>query len=280
MSRSSTKGRILIIEDDTREAESLQLVIEDAGYAAETASSAEEGIARAEKTQFDVVVTDFQMSGLSGLDLIKALHPKMPQVPIILITAHEKTETAIIDATRHGAYDYVFKPITNWPEFLALIGKAIASRSLRPGVSPAGEKRAPEQTIVGRSGPMQKVFKEIGRVAARPVTVLIRGETGTGKELIARALHQHSDRAEQPFVIVNCVAIPETLLESELFGHEQGAFTGAQTQRLGKFEQAGAGTIFLDEIGDLSPAIQAKFLRVLQERNLQRLGGKETIAVS
>jgi DNA-binding NtrC family response regulator len=194
------------------------------------------------------------------------------------MTGHHTTEVAI-EATKLGAYDYVLKPITNPEEFLALIHKAAASNARISKPESTGESKAKRGTIIGRSPPMQKVFKEIGRVAAKPVTVLIRGETGTGKELVARALYQHSDRSNDPFIIVNCVAIPDTLLESELFGHEAGAFTGAQGRRLGKFEQAGKGTIFLDEIGDLNLTTQAKLLRVLQEKTIRRVGGQEVISV-
>ncbi len=268
------KPSILLIEDDTAVREALQRLLGEA-YVVETAATAEEGIARAQTSDCDVVVTDLQMPGISGLEVITTMHPVKPHLPVILMTAHHSTDTAI-EAIKLGAYDYVLKPI-NPAEFLALIEKAVASRALISRPPASAESKPARDAIIGRSQAMQNVYKEIGRVAAKPVTVLIRGETGTGKELVARALYQHSDRGDQPFIVVNCVAIPETLLESELFGHEQGAFTGAQARRIGKFEQASKGTIFLDEIGDMSLATQAKLLRVLQEKVFQRVGGRETI---
>ena len=177
-----------------------------------------------------------------------------------------------------GAYDYMLKPL-ELPQFLELVGKAVTSSRLMTEPVDLGAPGAARDALVGNSRVMQAIYKEIGRVASKPVNVLIRGETGTGKELIARALYQHSDRAKAPFIAINCAAIPETLLESELFGHERGAFTGAENRRIGRFEQADHGTIFLDEIGDMTPGTQIKLMRVLQERCLQRLGGKETIPV-
>jgi len=193
------------------------------------------------------------------------------------MTGHHTTETAI-EAMKLGAYDYILKP-PEPEELLELIDKAVASSRLKSDPVDMGRARLARDSIVGNSRVMQNVYKEIGRVAAMPVTVLIRGETGTGKELVAQAIYQHSHRADKPFIEVNCVAIPENLLESELFGHEAGAFTDAKTRRIGRFEQANQGTIFLDEIGDMSASTQAKLLRVLQNRTIQRLGGKEPIPV-
>jgi DNA-binding NtrC family response regulator len=276
------KGRILVIEDDMSLATSLRRVLESEEYAVDLVGTADEGISRVlpargskDGSQIDVVVTDLQLPGKNGLEVITALHPAKPDLPIILMTGHHTTDVAI-EAIRLGAYDYVLKP-PNFADFVALIERALASRARINGQVEVIETR--EETIVGRSAAMQNVFKDIGRVATKPVTVLIRGETGTGKELVARAIYQHSERAEQPFVIVNCVAIPDTLLESELFGHEAGAFTGAQARRQGKFELAANGTIFLDEIGDMNLSTQAKLLRVLQEKTIQRVGGQETISV-
>ena len=218
-----------------------------------------------------------RLPGLGGLELIRELHAAKPRLPIILITGHGTTETAI-EATKLGAYDYMLKPL-ELPEFLELVGKAVTSSRLMTEPVDLGPPGATRDALVGTSRAMQAIYKEIGRVASKPVNVLIRGETGTGKELIARALYQHSDRAKAPFIAINCAAIPETLLESELFGHERGAFTGAENRRIGRFEQADHGTIFLDEIGDMTPGTQIKLMRVLQERCLQRLGGKETIPV-
>jgi len=214
---------------------------------------------------------------LSGLELVRELHAAKPRLPILMMTAHGTTETAI-KATQSGAYDYLLKPF-EMPELLKLVEQAFAASRLMSEPVQIGAASRARSAIVGNSRAMQSIYKEIGRIAAKPVGVLIRGETGTGKELIARAVYQHSDRANEPFVAINCAAIPETLLESELFGHERGAFTGAETRRIGRFEQADHGTIFLDEIGDMTPGTQVKLMRVLQEKNLQRLGGKETIPV-
>ena len=277
MKKSKDGASILLIEDDPVVAESLKRLLTE-HYQVETAATAEEGLVRAESRDFAVVLTDLQMPGISGLDFIKALHPARPHLPIVLMTAHHTTDTAI-EATKAGAFDYVLKPIIDLEGFFKVIENAVATRALTTKPVAMGEDRIAHDAIIGRSRAMQNVYKEIGWVAARPVTVFVRGETGTGKELVVRALYQHSDRVNRPFIIVNCVAIPETLLESELFGHEQGAFTGAQTRRIGKFEQANQGTIFLDEIGDMSMSTQAKLLRVLQEKTIQRVGGKDTFSV-
>ena len=270
-------SKVLLIEDETSLAAALQRVLEIEGYDVIAATDPAKGLAAARKGNFHVVVTDLKMPGISGMDIIKELHEKRPQLPVILMTGHHTTEAAI-EAMKLGAYDYILKP-PDPPEFLALLEKAVTNSRLMSEQVEVGQAGFAKDAIVGSSRLMQNVYKEIGRVAAMPVTVLIRGETGTGKELVARAIYQHSDRANQPFIEVNCVAIPENLLESELFGHEPGAFTDAKTRRIGRFEQANRGTILLDEIGDMSPRTQAKLLRVLQDRSIQRLGGKETIPV-
>jgi DNA-binding NtrC family response regulator len=194
-----------------------------------------------------------------------------------MMTAHGNTETAI-EAMKLGAYEYLVKPFEA-DELLDLVARAVAGSRLMSEAVEIGAARSAPHALVGQSRAMQTIYKEVGRIAATPVTVLIRGATGTGKELIARALYQHSDRADRPFIAVNCAAIPEALLESELFGHERGSFTGANSRRIGRFEQAHGGTIFLDEIGDLSAGTQAKLLRVLQEKQIQRLGADEVISV-
>src|SRR6266404_328761 len=270
-------SKVLLIEDEITLAAAIQRVLEVEGYDVIAATDPEEGLAAARKGDFQVVVTDLKMPGISGMEIIKELHERRPQLPVILMTGHHTTEAAI-EAMKLGAYDYILKP-PNPPEFLALIEKAVTNSRLMSEQVEVGQAGFAKDAIVGSSRLMQNVYKEIGRVAAMPVTVLIRGETGTGKELVARAIYQHSDRGNQPFIEVNCVAIPENLLESELFGHEPGAFTDAKTRRIGRFEQANRGTILLDEIGDMSPRTQAKLLRVLQDRSIQRLGGKETIPV-
>jgi DNA-binding NtrC family response regulator len=213
---------------------------------------------------------------LGGLELVAQLHAAKPKQPIILMTAHGSTETAI-EATKLGACDYLVKPFEA-DELFDLIASAVASSRLMSEPVDMGEARLDCSAIIGNSRAMQAIYKEIGRVAATSATVLIRGPTGTGKELIARAIYQHSDRADKPFIAVNCAAIPDALLESELFGHERGAFTGAQSRRIGRFEQAHGGTLFLDEIGDLPLALQPKLLRLIQERRYERVGETQTRA--
>ena len=270
-------SKVLLIEDEESLASALKRVLEVEGHEVLAHTDAQKGLEAAREGQFQVVVTDLKMPGLSGMDVIKALHETQPQLPVILMTGHHTTEVAI-EAMKHGAYDYILKPPDS-PELIALIEKAAASSRMMSDPVEIGEARFSKDAIIGSSRVMQNVYKEIGRVAAMPVTVLIRGETGTGKELVARAIYQYSHRSGQPFIEVNCVAIPENLLESELFGHEPGAFTDAKTRRIGRFEQANRGTIFLDEIGDMSMSTQVKLLRVLQNRTIQRVGGKETIPV-
>jgi len=272
-----SQPNILLIEDDRRSAQSLERVLKAKGYVVSLADRGDEGLERARNETFDVVVTDLRMPGMGGLELVKELHLAKPRLPIVLMTAFGTTETAI-EATKHGAFEYLLKPF-DMPELLEVVSRAIASARLMTEPVDVGELKSDGQAIVGRSRAMQMVYKEIGRVAGTPATVLIRGETGTGKELVARAIYQHSDRAAKPFIAVNCAAIPETLLESELFGHERGAFTGADARRIGRFEQAHQGTLFLDEIGDMSAFTQAKLLRVLQDKVIQRVGGKENIPV-
>lgn len=273
----SAAPKVLLIEDDSGIRDTLCQVLVDEGYEVVVEERGDSGLARASSDKFNVVVTDLKLPGVSGLDLVRQVHAVQPRLPIILVTAFGTTETAI-EATKFGAYDYLLKPF-NVPDLLDLIRKAADSNRLMSEPVTLGEASAARDALVGHSPAMQAIYKEIGRVASKPVNVLIRGETGTGKELIARAIYQHSDRANAPFVAINCAAIPETLLESELFGHERGAFTGAQERRIGRFEQANHGTIFLDEIGDMTFGTQVKLMRVLQEKCLERVGGKETISV-
>ncbi|HZM04405.1 MAG TPA: sigma-54 dependent transcriptional regulator [Candidatus Saccharimonadales bacterium] len=269
--------KILLIEDDPGITDTLQRVLTGEGHEVTIEKRGDDGLALAVKDLFNVVITDLRLPGLSGLELIRELHTARPRLPIILITAFGTTDTAI-EATKFGAYDYLLKPF-NIPQLLDLIQKAANSNRLMSEPVGLGEAGAARDALVGQSEVMQGIYKEIGRIASKPVSVLIRGETGTGKELIARAIYQHSDRANAPFIAINCAAIPETLLESELFGHERGAFTGAQARRIGRFEQAGRGTLFLDEIGDMTLGTQVKLVRILQEKFLQRLGGVEMVPV-
>ena len=275
----TTPSQILLIEDDDAIATSLERVLAAEGWAVTHSARGDDGLALAQARAFDLVITDLKLPGTGGLEIVRRLHAARPRLPIVLVTAHGTTETAI-EAIKFGAFDYLLKPF-DIGELIELAAKALAAhRLMTEPVDLGTAETAGHAAIVGQGRAMQAIYKEIGRIAAKPVNVLLRGETGTGKELIARAIYQHSDRAQAPFVAVNCAAIPETLLESELFGHERGAFTGAETRRIGRFEQAHTGTLFLDEIGDLAPNTQVKLLRVLQERCLQRLGGKETVPVN
>jgi DNA-binding NtrC family response regulator len=269
--------RILLIDEDRRVTTQLRRILAGEGHKVELMQEGVQGLARACDQSFDLVFTELKLPGLSGLELIRQLHAAKPHLPIIVLTGHGTAESAI-EATKLGAYDYLLKPF-EIPQLLELLRKVFRSRHPQGDPPPPGRARLARGSLVGRSAAMQAVYKEIGRVASRLINVLIRGETGTGKELIARAIHDHSDRAKGPFIDINCAAIPETLLESELFGHERGAFTGAEARCIGRFEQASHGTLFLDEIGDMTPGTQVKLMRVLQEKCLQRLGGKETIPV-
>lgn len=273
----SERGRILLVEDDSDVAESIRNVLVEEGYSVAVVSRGDEGVERAQADSFDSVLTDLRLPGLDGLELVRAVRNTKARLPIIVMTAHGTTETAI-NAMKLGAFEYLLKPV-DIPELLSVLDKAVrASRQMSVPVELCEGIRG-RDALVGQSRAMQLIYKEIGRVAPANVPVLIRGETGTGKELIARAIYQHSKRAEKPFIAINCAAVPEALLESELFGHERGAFTGAEAQRIGRFEQATAGTIFLDEIAELSVSTQAKLLRVLQEQTIQRLGGKVPLPI-
>ncbi|HEY1379893.1 MAG TPA: sigma-54 dependent transcriptional regulator [Gemmataceae bacterium] len=243
-----------------------------------TASSAAEGEALVSRDRPDVVVLDINLPDASGLDAFRRIHAIDPRTPVIFITGHGTMATAI-EAMRLGAYEYLVKPL-ELDQLTDLIDRAFEiSRLARvPAVIPeGGEAAGDSDAVVGNCAAMQEVYKAIGRVAPRDVTVLILGESGTGKELVARAIYHYSNRAKGPFLAINCAAIPEPLLESELFGHEKGAFTGADRRRIGKFEQATGGTLFLDEIGDMTPLTQAKVLRVLQGQEFERVGGNQPI---
>ena len=272
-------GDILIVDDDNQLRQSFEKLLTEEGYSVRTAASGEAGLDMIRKSLPDLVVMDVRLPGMNGLETFRAMRGIEPKLPVIVMTAFGTTEVAI-EATKLGAFDYVLKPF-EIPDILALINQALdAGRFMRSRVEiDVAPQIATTEAIVGRSHPMQEVYKAIGRVAPTDATVLVRGESGTGKELVARAIYQHGLRANKPFLVINCVAIPETLLESELFGYEKGAFTGAATRRVGKIQQAHGGTIFLDEIGDMPFGIQAKILRLLQEKHIERLGGREVIPV-
>ena len=272
-------GNILIVDDDAQLRQSFEKLLTAEGHTVQTAASGEAALKAVQAGMPDLVIMDVRMPGMSGLEAFKAMHEMEPKLPVIIMTAFGTTETAI-EATKLGAFEYVLKPF-EIPDILALISQALdAGRCMRSRVElDVAPDTAAADAIIGKSKPMQEVYKAIGRVAPTDATVLVRGESGTGKELVARAIYQHSLRAAKPFLIINCVAIPETLLESELFGYEKGAFTGAVNRRVGKMEQATGGTVFLDEIGDMPFSIQAKILRLLQEKSIERLGGREPIPV-
>jgi len=273
-------SQLLIVDDDKNIRSSLQKLLAKQGHAVDTAASGEAALARLQTLQPDTLLMDIRMAGLSGLETFRQVKQLLPRLPVIMMTAYGTTDTAI-EAMQLGAYEYLLKPF-DVPTLLKVVEQALATRRLTQGQvlleeDAAGDDAA--ERIVGQSPAMFEVYKRIGQVGSTDVTVLVRGESGTGKELVARAIYQHSQRAQQPFIAVNCAAIPETLLESELFGHEKGAFTGALTKKIGRFEVANGGTIFLDEIGDLPLDLQAKLLRVLQEGEFERVGSSETIKV-
>ncbi|HWB08004.1 MAG TPA: sigma-54 dependent transcriptional regulator [Pirellulales bacterium] len=272
-------SKILIVDDEANVLVAFEKMLSVAGHTVLLSRSGERSLELVGREHPDAVVLDVRMPGMNGLDALSAIRNEHPRLPIIVMTGQGTMETAI-EATKRGAFDYLLKPFDP-AAMLQLIERAVQdSRVMDRQVALDPQQAAPGvDAIVGRSPAMQEVFKMIGRVAPTDATVLIRGESGTGKELVARAIYQHSRRAAEPLYVVNCVAIPETLLEAELFGHERGAFTGAHARRIGKLEQADRGTVFLDEIGDIPPGIQAKLLRVLQERTLERIGGNETINV-
>ncbi len=281
MAEPSSVPRILVIDDDNEVRYSLNRVLTSQHYEVQEAPNGEEGVAAVKKQPPDVVLLDNRMTGMSGLETLQHIRAANPKQLIIFMTAFGTAQTAI-EAMKFGAYDYVVKPFDP-PKLLALVESALrtqADSKSAAGYKPVINTEEHKEGIVGASAAMQQVFKIIGQFAASDASVMITGESGTGKELVARSLHRHSHRAAKPYVAVNCAAIPENLIESELFGHERGSFTGATAQRLGKFEQCDGGTIFLDEIGDMTPTTQTKILRVLQEGDIQRVGGVDTIKVS
>ncbi len=270
--------KLLLIDDEADVQYSFRRIFDSPEVEITTASSGEEGLKLIPKFKPDLVMMDVRMGGLSGLETLRRLRQSDAKLPVIIMTAYGTTQTAI-EAMKLGAYDYVLKPF-DVPKLKALVGNALeAARAMKKVVSyqPLLESEDYDIGIVGRTDAMQNVFKLIGQLAGSDATALITGESGTGKELIARAIYGHSQRSEKPFLAINCAAIPENLLESELFGHEKGAFTGATNQRIGKFEQCNGGTLFLDEIGDMTPATQTKILRVLQSGTFERVGGNQPI---
>ncbi len=271
-------SKLLLIDDEEDVRYSFQRIFDSPEIEFATASSGEEGLKVIPKFKPDLVLMDVRMGGMNGLETLRKIRATNPKLLVILMTAYGTTQTAI-EAMKLGAYDYLLKPF-DAVKIKELVGNALkAARDMKQVVSyePLLESEDYELGIVGRTEGMQQVFKLIGQVAASDATALVTGESGTGKELVARAIYSHSQRSAQPFLAINCAAIPEQLLESELFGHERGSFTGATMQRIGKFEQCNHGTIFLDEIGDMTPPTQTKILRVLQSGTFERVGGNQPI---
>jgi two-component system nitrogen regulation response regulator GlnG len=273
-------ARILVADDDDGVRWVLEKGLREAGYDVTAVRDSAAALSSAAAEPYDLIFVDVRMPGLDGLSVLSQLRSSRPDVLVIVMTAHGTMETAI-QAMQRGAYDYLAKPF-DIDEVLLLAERALTARrltqevaSLRTGLQDVWEFGA----LIGRHPLMQEVYKAIGRIAGSDVTVLLRGESGTGKEQVARAIHHYSRRAGRPFVAVSCAAIPSTLLESELFGHEKGAFTDARERKLGKFEVAHGGTLFLDEVGDMPPELQTKLLRALQERSFERVGGHEPIRV-
>jgi len=271
--------KLLLVDDEADVRYSFERIFSDV-VDLHTAASGEEALEVIPKIHPDLVIMDIRMGGLSGIETLRKIREFDTKLPVILMTAFGTTQMAI-QAMKHGAYDYLLKPF-DVPKLEAIVDGALkAARDMKQKVSyePLLESEDYDLGIIGRSAAMQEVFKTVGQLAGTNATALITGESGTGKELVARAIYHHSNRSEQPFIAVNCAAIPENLLESELFGHEKGAFTGANTERIGKFEQCDGGTIFLDEIGDMTLPTQTKILRVLQDGIFERVGGNESVKV-
>jgi two-component system, NtrC family, response regulator HydG len=271
---------ILIVDDDPGHLTMLTTIVRSWGYRVETAETGHAAVERVKSDPVDLILMDVRMAEMSGIEALSHIKAFNPAIPIVIMTAYSSVESAIA-ALKAGAYDYLIKPLDFEVLKLALerAGEhaGLKVENLRLKAQLNGDQRMPE--IIGRGPHMQALIDMVAMIAPSDATVLIAGESGTGKELIARSIHFGSPRKDRPLVVVNCAAISETLLESELFGHEKGAFTGADRRREGRFMQADGGTLFLDEIGETSPAMQVKLLRVIQEREVQRVGGQEVIAV-
>jgi two-component system, NtrC family, response regulator AtoC len=274
----ATKTAVLVVDDDLTACRLIQEVLAREGYQVEIAERGKEALEKAGTTLFDVVLSDVRMPDLDGVEVLRALKHLSPETAVIMVTAFGSIETAI-ETIKEGAYDYISKPF-KLDEVKLTVKRALDhKRLLRENLQLRQELKAQHrlENVVGRSASMLEVYKIVARVASGSSTVLIQGESGTGKELIARAIHYNSPRADHPFVLVDCGALAESLLESELFGHMKGAFTGAIANKKGLLEEAEGGTCFLDEVGDIGPSLQAKLLRFLQEREIRRVGGRESI---
>jgi DNA-binding NtrC family response regulator len=278
---ASTK-RILVIDDDATARRTLDRFLTREGYAVTTAANANEGLLAVQVDQPEIVLTDIYMPGMTGLELQAKIHEFAPQINVLLMTGQDDMPTTV-QAMQQGAYDYLTKPI-DLERLKKILSRMIETQKLSEEIDLIKQTEAEEykleNILVGRSSQMLEIYKTIGSVTRARVTVLIEGESGTGKELIARAIHVNSPWKDEPFIAVNCTALAETLLESELFGHVKGSFTGATNDKRGKFELARSGTIFLDEIGEISQTLQVKLLRVLQEREFERVGGEKTLPMN
>jgi len=277
----SDSPSILLVDDDQRNREMMAEALNQAGFEVDTARDGAEAMSKIDVVPYDAVLSDIHMVPYSGLDLLDSFRKTLPEMPIVLLTAFGSVDTAI-QAMKHGAFDYIAKPV-NLDDLVVTMKRAVEHRRLieeNRTLNRAFRERPRAASLIGQSKKMVEVFKLIGKVTHSRTAVLIQGESGTGKELIAQAIHDHSPRSIHRFVAVNCSAIPDSLLESELFGHTKGSFTGAHTMRRGLLEEASGGTFFLDEIGDLTPAGQAKLLRVLQEGEIRRVGSNESVRVN
>jgi DNA-binding NtrC family response regulator len=273
-------GRILVVDDEVNARTALAELLRDEGFEVETAADAFKALGKYEAFTPHVVVTDLKMPGMDGIELVKKIKAFEEPAALVVMTAFGAVSSAV-DAMRAGAADYLTKPI-NFEELLVVLDKVLAEQALRRETRQLRVRvrdRVAPNNIVGMSPPMQRVFEVVDQVAPSRASVLITGESGTGKELVANALHQRSNRASGPFIKLHCAALAESLLESELFGHEKGSFTGAAARKDGRFQLADGGTLFLDEIGEISPSIQVKLLRFLQEHEFERVGGNQTIRV-
>lgn len=271
---------ILIIDDEKNIREGLSAALELDGYSVKLAANGAEGLALIEKGDIDLVITDLRMPGISGEEVLAKVRGESPGIPVIVLTGHGSIDTAV-DAMRNGAYDFLTKPLS-LDRLSLIVKRALAGRELEIRHSSLQQElnaQASFESIIGKSAEMQRIFQMVRKAADSKASVLITGESGTGKELIANALHNLSPRKSNPFIKVHCAALSETLLESELFGHEKGAFTGAAARKRGRFELANTGTIFLDEIGEINQNVQIKILRVLQDKRFERVGGEETLEV-
>ncbi|MBN1881388.1 MAG: sigma-54-dependent Fis family transcriptional regulator [Deltaproteobacteria bacterium] len=272
--------QILVVDDEQNMRDFLEIMLRREGYVVDLAENGKEAVERIDKKMYDLVITDIIMPGMNGTEVLKKAKEVNPATTVIMVTAYASTESAV-DAMKEGAYDYITKPF-NVDEIKVIISNALERGRLEKENVLLKRQLGREynyENIIGTSFAMQKIFDLIGRVSATKSNVLILGESGTGKELVARAIHNKSQRKDRPFVVINCGGIPENLLESDLFGHVKGSFTGAVSHKEGLFEVADTGTIFLDEVGELTQAIQVKLLRAIQERTFKRVGGTEDISV-